>query len=124
MKSIWEDSAHRPSFNTLKGNKECDVLIIGGGIAGILCAYKLKKSGGDCMLVEAKEICSGITANTTAKITVGHGLIYDGLISRFGKDGAQMYLRAQMDAAKEYEDICSAIDCDYEVKDSYVFGSL
>ena len=122
MKSIWEDSAHRPSFNTLKGNKECDVLIIGGGIAGILCAYKLKKSGGDCMLVEAKEICSGITANTTAKITVGHGLIYDGLISRFGEDGAQMYLRAQMDAAKEYEDICSAIDCDYEVKDSYVYS--
>ena len=41
-------------FNT---NKTVDVLIIGGGITGILCAYKLKTAGIECMLVEAKEIC-------------------------------------------------------------------
>ena len=120
--SIWEEGAHRPSFDTLEGNKECDVLIIGGGIAGILCAHKLKSKGVDCILVEAKEICSGITRNTTAKITIGHGLIYDGLISRFGEDGARLYLDAQMNAAREYENACVGIDCDYEVKDSYVYS--
>ena len=41
------------NFDALEGNKECDVLIIGGGIAGILCAYTLKSNGIDCMLVEA-----------------------------------------------------------------------
>ena len=74
------------------------------------------------MLVEAKEICSGITRNTTAKITIGHGLIYDKLIGRFGEDGARMYLRAQMNAAEEYENVCRGIDCDYEIKDSYVYS--
>ena len=40
MESIWEKDAPRVRFNALDGNKNTDVLIIGGGIAGILCAYK------------------------------------------------------------------------------------
>ena len=72
MESVWEKTASKPRFDALSGNKKIDVLIIGGGIAGILCAYKLKNACVDCMLVESDEICGGITKNTTAKITLGH----------------------------------------------------
>ena len=44
MESIWEKSALRMDFDTLDGNKNTDVLIIGGGIAGILCALKYNKA--------------------------------------------------------------------------------
>ncbi|MBO5945338.1 MAG: FAD-dependent oxidoreductase, partial [Clostridia bacterium] len=54
------------SFPSLSGTKSTDVLIIGGGIAGILCAYKLKNAGVDCILVEADEICGGILTDSTA----------------------------------------------------------
>ena len=74
MESIWENDTPQVRFNTLKENQSNDVstnvLIIGGGIAGILCAYKLKNAGVDCLLVEATELCGGITKNTTAKITL------------------------------------------------------
>ena len=80
MKSIWENDIQRARFGALKGNKSTEVLIIGGGIAGVLCAYKLKNAGVDCVLAEAAEICSGITKNTTAKITLQHGLIYAKII--------------------------------------------
>ena len=109
-------------FNTLKENKSTDALIIGGGIAGILCAYKLKNAGVDCMLVEATEICGGITKNTTAKITVQHGAIYDKMIKRFGADMARLYAEAQIKACNEYARICKYIDCDYETRDSYVYS--
>ena len=59
----------RVDFEQLDGDINTDVLIIGGGIAGVLCAYALKGAGVDCTLVEAKRIGSGITKNTTAKIT-------------------------------------------------------
>ena len=36
MLSLWESIAQRPKFPKLKGNIRADVLIIGGGIAGIL----------------------------------------------------------------------------------------
>ena len=123
MGSIWEDNLKRVHFDALKGNKNTDVLIIGGGIAGILCAYKLKNAGVDCMLVEATEICGGITKNTTAKITLGHGLIYDKMIKRFGEDKARLYVDAQNKAIKEYARLCEKIDCDYETLDNYVYST-
>ena len=61
MQSIWSDSIQLPQFPRLQRDQKTDVLIIGGGLAGILCAYMLQKSGIDYMLVEAKRICSGIT---------------------------------------------------------------
>ena len=122
MDSIWNDTARRVHFDALKGNKRTDVLIIGGGIAGILCAYKLKNADVDCMLVEADEICGGITKNTTAKITLGHGLIYDKMIKRFGEDKAQLYVEAQSKSIKEYARLCERIGCDYEKRDNYVYS--
>jgi len=126
MESIWGNDAPRVRFDTLKENKSTDVstnvLIIGGGIAGILCAYKLKNAGVDCILVEASEICGGITKNTTAKITLQHGLIYDKMIRRFGENKARLYAKAQKKACKEYTRLCESIDCDYETKDSYVYS--
>ena len=122
MKSVWKKDAPSIGFETLDGDKNTDVLIVGGGIAGILCAYKLKEAGVDCMLVEAKEICSGITQNTTAKITLGHGLIYDKLIKRYGEHYALLYLVAQMRGVEEYYRICADIDCDFETRDSYVYS--
>ena len=122
MDSIWLKTAQKSRFDALKENKNVDVLIIGGGIAGILCAYKLKNAGVDCILVEADEICGGITKNTTAKITLGHGLVYDKMLKRFGEDKARLYAEAQSKAIKEYTGLCENIDCDFEVRDNYVYS--
>ena len=122
MDSIWEKSVKRLSFDSLEGDKNTEVLIIGGGIAGILCAYKLKEAGVDCMLIEADDILSKTTKNTTAKITLGHGLIYDKLLKRFGEDYAKKYLNAQINAGREYKKLCETIDCDYKVRDNYVYS--
>ena len=122
MESVWEKDLPRVRFDTLKANKGTDVLIIGGGIAGILCAYKLKNAGVDCLLVEANEICGGITKNTTAKITLGHGLIYDKMIKRFGEHQARLCVDAQNKAIKEYARLYEDIDCDYETRDNYVYS--
>ncbi|MBE6644852.1 MAG: FAD-dependent oxidoreductase [Ruminococcaceae bacterium] len=122
MDSIWLKTAKKPHFYALEGNKNTDVLIIGGGIAGILCAYKLKGAGVDCLLAEADEICCGITKNTTAKITLGHGLIYDKMINRFGEHKARFYAEAQIKAIKEYARLSESIDCDFVMMDNYVYS--
>ncbi|MBO7273743.1 MAG: FAD-dependent oxidoreductase [Clostridia bacterium] len=122
MNSIWSETAESVHFSPLDGTKSTDVLIIGGGIGGILCAYKLKQAGIDCILVEAGEICGGVTQNTTAKITLAHGLLYDKMLHRFGKEKAKLYVNAQQNAIKEYTKLCQDIDCDFERKDAYVYS--
>ncbi len=121
MKSLWEATAEKPKFEALRGNKTTDVLIIGGGIAGVLCALELRNAGVDYILVEAKEIGSGVTKNTTAKITSQHGLIYDKLISNFGIEAAKGYFQINELAIKKYREICGGLRCDFEEKDSFVY---
>ena len=121
MKSIWTDSVKPTSFKKLKGQINTDVLIIGGGICGILCAYFLKQEGVDYILVEGDTIGSGITKNTTAKITSQHGLIYDKLIRIAGLEKAKMYLDANQLALSKYRELCKNIDCDFEDENAYTY---
>lgn len=120
--SVWQDTAHMTKREPLPGDLHTDVLIIGGGMAGLLCAYQLQQKGVAYVLVEADTICSGITKNTTAKITAQHGLLYDKLIGRFGVERAQMYLRANQEAVAAYRQLGAMIDCDFEEKDAFVYS--
>ncbi len=122
MKSIWSQSAKRPKFPTLENSIKTDVLIIGGGMAGILCAYKLKEAGIDYALVEADRILDGVSAGTTAKITLQHGLIYDSLIRKYDKTTARLYLESNFEALADFRRMCARIECDYRETDAYVYS--
>lgn len=111
-----------PHFEHLQGDCKTDVLIIGGGIAGLLTAYFLHQKNIDCILVEKNTLCSGVSGNTTAKITFQHGLIYHKLVKSSGVDGAKAYLQANRNAFEKYRELCLNIDCDYQVKNNFVYS--
>lgn len=123
LNSVWPEETRKPEFEALKNDTVTDVLIIGGGISGILCAYMLKQAGVGYMLVEADRICNGITRNTTAKITAQHGLIYQKLIREFGTEAAKMYLEANLKAVDKYRELCGTADCDFDTADSFVYAT-
>ena len=111
MESLWNKTWEQPNFPAQDGDMNTDVLIIGGGLAGVLCAHRLHGAGVPYVLAEAETICSGITQNTTAKITSQHSLIYDKLISQFGIERARQYLIANEAALQTYRELCQNIDC-------------
>ena len=121
MKSLWLDTVKLPEFPQLRKDIKTDVLIIGGGIAGILTAYYLHQKGVKYILVEKDTICSHTTGNTTAKITFQHGLIYHKILKSWGFNTAKMYLEANKLALKSYNELCENINCDHQVKDNYVY---
>ncbi len=121
MDSLWTQFSSLPQFPSLKNDIKTDVLIIGGGIVGLLTAYQLQQQGVDYVLVEKNRICSGVTCNTTAKITYQHGLIYHKIMKSSGTEAAQKYLAANKLAFDKYTKLCQGIDCDYEIKDNYVY---
>lgn len=111
-----------PHFPELNRDINTDVLVIGGGIAGILTAYFLQQSGVDYVLVEKDRLCGETTANTTAKITYQHGLIYQDIVRSYGYKKGRKYLLANKAAFDKYAELCHDIDCDYEVKDNYIYS--
>lgn len=122
MKSIWQATVNLPSFPSLKNDIHTDVLIIGGGIAGILTAYFLHQNGVKYALVEKNKICSGTTQSTTAKITYQHSLIYHKILKSYGIEATYKYLEANRVAFEKYYELCQKIDCDYEIKDNFVYS--
>ena len=122
MNPIWKDTATIPRFEELHGDISTDVLIIGGGLAGLLTAIELTHRGAACVLIEADRISSKTTARTTAKVTSQHGLIYHKLLSSIGKERASQYLLANERAVAKYRAMSEELDFDFEEKSSYIYS--
>ena len=122
MHSIWTETAKIGAFPPLRGDAKTDVLIIGGGMAGVLCARSLHDAGVDYILVEGGRIGGGVTKNTTAKITSQHGLIYHRLCKDAGVVKAGMYLNANEAALAKFRSLSAGIACDFEDKGAYVYS--
>lgn len=122
MATIWNDNKLGFSRKSLNKNISTDVLIIGGGITGILTAYKLKKQNVNYVLLEGDKILDGNTGNTTAKITVGHGFIYHQLINKFDRTFAKKYYYANKGALEQYKSLSKIHKCDFQLKDLYVYS--
>lgn len=123
MDSLWSATAKNIHFPQLKGDIKTDVVIVGGGLAGVLCLRALTDRGVDCVLLEAKSIGSGITKNTTAKITFQHGIIYDKLIKSIGTENAHKYLSANKKALEKYRKMSNEFHCKFEEKDAYIYSA-
>ncbi len=122
MKTVWRGSQEIPQFNRLNGDIKTDVLIIGGGLAGLLCAHRLHERGVNYALIERDRILSKVSGLTTAKITAQHGLIYSKLIKEFSVEWARQYYKSNTQAIEEYRRLCESIDCNFETKNSYVYS--
>ena len=120
--SIWADGIDLPTFPQLEQDLETGVLVIGGGLAGILCAWELAQRGADYALIEADRICRGVSRNTTAKITSQHGLIYEKLLREFGPEKARAYWEVNEAALDQYRRMAKNIDCDFETKDNLIYA--
>lgn len=123
MLSYWSETLSRPSFSKLEKDIETDVCIIGAGITGIMTAYMLLNKGLKITIIEKGEICSGVTENTTAKITSQHGLIYNYLEVTFGTEFAKLYLESNENAIDMIEEIVKKedIECDFKRTDNYIY---
>lgn len=118
-----QDTSSNVSRPSLQGEINTNVAVIGAGLAGVLTAYLLKQRGVDTIVIECNETGSGITKNTTAKISSQHGLIYHKLMTYKGEERAWEYAMSNQHAIEKYEEIINQleIDCDYEIMPNYIY---
>lgn len=121
--SYWLDSAKPTDFPQLDDEIVCDVVIIGGGIAGITVAYRLKQAGLKVVVLEKNTIASGTTGGTTGKVTTQHGLIYAELTKQFGHDFVKRYAELSQQAFDDIRELVRTqkLKCDWHTADNYVY---
>ena len=116
-KSIWNKYL-KGNYSCLTSDIETDVLIIGGGIAGILSAFYLKDRNLKITLVERNKLLSGVTSKMTAKIT----LLQD-IITKIKSNKLKLYLNSQLEGIKLLQDNIKKynINCNFTKNDSYLY---
>jgi glycine/D-amino acid oxidase-like deaminating enzyme/nitrite reductase/ring-hydroxylating ferredoxin subunit len=107
----------------ISSSESVDVVIVGGGIAGLSTAYLLSKSGKQVVLFEDGYICSGETGRTTAHITHALDDRYYNLEKLHGKEGAHLAAESHTAAINLIESIVNEekIDCDFKKLDGFLF---
>ncbi len=122
MRSIWQEKTAPVQFPQLEKDVETEIAIIGGGMAGILCAAALRERGIDCILLEEKTIGSGITANTTAVLSIQNEALYFDLIQKQGRETAKGFLQASLQAIERFRTLAKTIECDLETISSLTYS--
>ena len=123
QKTTWSGYIEK-KFPELKDDIECDVLVVGGGLCGILCAYKLHELGKNVVLLEMNNICGKKSLKTTATITAIEDIMYYDLIDKIGEDNAKLYLEANLYALNEYRKLSKKYDFDFEECPSYKYSKI
>ncbi len=123
MESVWNQK-NRESYPSLKCDVQCEVCVVGGGIAGILCAHELSEAGYHVVLLEGKEIGSGQTGKSTAKISVLRDLFYAAQIENYGFDQTKQLFDAHIEAIERYQQIIQKekIECEFKVVPGYLYS--
>jgi glycine/D-amino acid oxidase-like deaminating enzyme len=121
--SFWIDSTPTLSYDQPNHDVDTEVLIIGGGIAGITTAYNLVKEGKKVVLVEDGFIGSGETGRTTAHLNNALDDRYYYLESIFGEEDTSLAAESHTAAIDEIEKNCNVlnIDCSFRRVNGYLF---
>ncbi|MEO6304905.1 MAG: FAD-dependent oxidoreductase [Bacteroidia bacterium] len=121
--SVWIDTVQPLAFRKLEENIETDVVIVGGGMAGISIAYNLVKSGKKVVIVEDGFVGSGETGRTTAHLVTALDDRYYELQKMFGDEKTKLVAESHKTAIDFIERATRRehIDCDFERVDGYLF---
>lgn len=103
MTSLWNESlAPTPSDALIR---ECDVVVVGAGIAGLTTALLAARRGLSVCVLESRELGAGTTGHSSAKISLLHGTKYSRLLSRHPRYRVHNYVagnRVGMDWLREF----------------------
>ncbi|HEV2784142.1 MAG TPA: FAD-dependent oxidoreductase [Actinophytocola sp.] len=122
-RSLWVSTTDAPDRAGRALPAEVDVAVLGAGIAGLTTAYLLAQAGRSVLVLEAGRVATGVSGNTTAKLSAQHSLIYHRLTDHKGPEAARTYAAAQLAAldwvAEQAQRL--GIECDLVRTDSYVY---
>lgn len=104
----------------LRGTTTSDVIVIGGGMAGLTCAQALVARGVDVTILE-RDVCgAGASGKSSGFITPDSELSLSDLVEKFGDTrGVSLWEFAKSGLERIRGTIAAhAVDCDYRVQDS------
>jgi len=110
----WWNSAPAP-FPIFEGELEADVMVAGGGIAGITLAYSLIEEGASVLLFDAGQIAGAASGRNAGFLMVAPAEPYIEAIALWGRPGARAMLDSGRKSHQRVRQLVEAlgIECEY-----------
>ena len=105
-----------PSFPTLDADTEVEVIVVGGGIAGITLAYTLAEQGAQVIVLEAGDIAGEASGRNAGFRLAAPAEPYSERIALWGREGARALLQIGRRTHQRIRQLVQAlgIECDYQ----------
>lgn len=114
--SYYEATVQRPATApALAGDIDCDVAIVGGGLAGLSAAIELADRGYRVVLLEAKQIGWGASGRNGGQALAGLACEQETIEAQLGLDEARRVWAMTIEALALIQQRCARfqIDCDW-----------
>jgi glycine/D-amino acid oxidase-like deaminating enzyme len=121
-RSFWMETAPAIEASPLAANAQCDVVVVGSGIAGLSTAYELARFERRVIVIDRGRVGRGMTARTTAHLATELDDFYSELIRVRAEQEARIYYDSRVAAVNRIEAICreEGIDADFARVDGYL----
>lgn len=121
----WYQKKSPSQGKAIESDLTCDVAIVGGGMAGLMCAQRLHDMGVRVVILERDYCGAGASGKTSGFITPDSEIELSSLVENYGPKEAKRiweFVVSGVDAIRKNIEQHS-IDCDYEVQDSLFVGT-
>jgi glycine/D-amino acid oxidase-like deaminating enzyme/nitrite reductase/ring-hydroxylating ferredoxin subunit len=120
--SLWMPAPDIPG-KPVTDSRPADLVVIGGGIAGLSVAYEALLKGRQVTILDRGAIASGMTARTTAHLASALDDRYYEFIGLRGEAQARLLYESLAASIDRIEEIASqeSIACDFQRCDGYLF---
>ncbi len=107
----------RPTYPALDGSRQADVVIVGGGFAGLSAAFELARQGSDVVLIEQHRFGDGASGRNGGQFGTGQRVALDEMERQVGWTRAKALFDVAEEAKHHLLSFMEAngIDADYRV---------
>ncbi len=125
QQNVYWYSLKNPTPVLLQQNLEIDVAIVGGGMAGLMCALRLHTAGRKVVVLE-KEFCgSGASGKSSGFLTPDSEIELSSLLESYGPEKAKELWQFVVSGVESIRSTVEkyAIPCDWQRQDSLLIAS-
>ena len=96
--TIYTESYNsKVDFPSLVNNLECDIAIIGGGLAGLSLAYQLAQHNKNFILIDSQKIGAAASGINGGFCSPGWSVDYASLCQQYGRSAAQIFYNLSLE---------------------------
>lgn len=111
-KLFWIEGKGSSTYETLRENITCDVLIIGGGVSGAMCAYFLTLAGMKVVIVDKRDIGMGSSSANTGLLQFCSDKTLTSCMNSIGTENGVWFYKLCEKAIIQLKEIVSTLDID------------